>query len=119
MAFQLKTTDAEARLYNRLDEIEQLKKSIAPELGRALEDRPAYEGSIEIQPDSDTFAIRYRPAGKEKSTRIEVKFPSTTATGIYKVMWIDTNGKQLDSHMVSRPDLVDVIVAYLDASAPL
>lgn len=116
MAFDLKTAEAEGKLNRRLEDLETLRKSIAPELVEALADGPAYEGNIFLISDDDMFRIDYRQLGQDRRTIIDVKFASATPTGDYKVTWLDRMGNKITSEMVGRPDLVDTIEAMIYAA---
>lgn len=116
MALDLHTEEAEKRLYRGLNDLEELRKGIAPELADALKDGPAYEGNIYIINDGDAFRIDYKQIGSDVHTIVDVTFASATATGDYKVLWRDRYRNPLHTEMVGRSDLVDVVVAMLQAT---
>lgn len=116
MAFDVKTSDAEARLYKKLDDIETLKKSIVPELVDALKGNKAYEGTITALPQDDMFRIVYSQLGSDApSTIINVKFASSEDSD-YEVTWMDRSNEPIHSETVGRPDLVDMIESMIAAS---
>lgn len=116
MAFDIKTSDAEAKLYRKLEDIESLRKKIIPELAELLSDSKAYEATVTLIDDGDGFRIDHRLVGAKDHTIIDVKFASATATGDYKVTWCDGDGSRITSEMVGRPDLVDMIESMIRAS---
>lgn len=116
MAFDIKTSDVEAKLYKKLEDIESLRKKIIPELAELLSDSKAYEATVTLIDDGDGFRIDHRLVGVKDHTIIDVKFASATATGDYKVTWCDGDGSRITSEMVGRPDLVDMIESMIRAA---
>lgn len=116
MAFDIKTSDVEAKLYKKLEDIESLKKQIIPELAKLLADSKAYEAAVTLIDDGDGFRIDHHLVGSKDHTIVDVKFASNTATGDYKVTWRDGNGSRITSEMVGRPDLVDMIESMIRAA---
>lgn len=116
MAFEIKTADAEAKLYRKLEDIDSLRKKIIPELAELLADSKAYEATVTLIDDGNGFRIDHHLIGSKDHTIIDVKFASATATGDYKVTWCDGDGSRITSEMVGRPDLVDMIESMIRAS---
>ena len=117
MPFQLHTADAEAKLYQRLDNIEALRKAIVPELAKALANTPAYEGDITAGGDADSFRIVYRKLGTKLPVIIDARFVGPDADGEYVVARKASNGAAtVKAIKASRKELIPTITDLLSSA---
>lgn len=117
MASMLLETDMQRReLEERLEDFTKLERNLYPEIQSIAEDLGC-DCVVSLRLDShcyDTFRIGVHkdsvPVGF-----VDVKFASATATGDYKVTLLDKDDEGIESQMVGRPDLVDVIESMVYA----
>lgn len=117
MASVLLETDAQRReLEERLKDFTKLERNLYPEIQSIAEDLGC-DCMVGLRLDShcyDTFRVAVHkndaPVGF-----VDVKFASATPTGDYKVTLTDKDGEGIESQMVGRPDLIDVIESMVYA----
>jgi len=117
MASVLLNTDAQRReLEERLKDFTKLERNLYPEIESIAEDLGC-DCMVSLRLDShcyDTFRIGVHKNDVPKGF-VDVKFTSATPTGDYKVSLVDTDNEVVESQMVGRSDLIDVIESMVYA----
>ena len=104
------------RLYNRIEEIDNLKKNLAPKIVKALNKAGIKDGSITLRGDRfDTVRIQgERPDGSAPII-IEVKFAGARPFTPYVIDWYDSDGTSVIDSVEAQPgELIDTIEAIID-----